>query len=65
MWIVLALIIPLSEVLLKLSSRPPVATRTAVVLSQATDVLCLPGKKKPFRRRLLGPGITLAPTPVS
>lgn len=64
MWIVPALIILPSEVLLKLSSRPPVAKRAAVVSSQATGVPpAVPRKKKGVgirsRRRPLGLRILL------
>lgn len=40
--------------------------RTAVVPSQATDVLCLPcpRRKRGLERRPLGPGMTLAPTQI-
>lgn len=66
MRIVPALIIRPSEVLLKLSSRPPVAKRAAVVPSQATDDPACRAREEEGgwnrgRRRPLGPGITLAP----
>lgn len=62
MWIVPALIILPSEVLLKLSSRPPVAKRAAVVPSQATDDPAYHAREEEGgwnrgTRRPLGPGI--------